>query len=67
MIAAVMQWPRVRNTIEVRSFLGFPGYYRRFVQNFSKIRTPLPNLTRKTTKYDGLTSARKPFKSLRRD
>ncbi|GJU34534.1 putative reverse transcriptase domain-containing protein [Tanacetum coccineum] len=33
---------------EVRSFLGLAGYYRRFIENFSKIAKPLTILTQKT-------------------
>jgi len=51
-IEVVTHWPRPKNPTEVRSFLGLAGYYRRFVQNFSKISTPLTNLTRKVTKYE---------------
>ena len=51
-IEAVANWPRPKNPTEVRSFLGLAGYYRRFVQDFSKIATPLTNLTRKVTKYE---------------
>ena len=51
-IEDVTNWPRPKKPKEVRSFLGLAGYYRRFVQNFSKIATPLINLTRKVTKYE---------------
>jgi transposase InsO family protein len=46
-IAALKDWPTPRNATEVRSFLGFCSFYRRFIQGFSKIATPLYNLTRK--------------------
>ena len=52
MIEAVTNWRRPKNPTEVRSSLGLAGYYRRFVQNFSKIATLLTNLTRKVTKYE---------------
>ena len=46
-IAAVVDWPRPSNVIEVRSFLGMAGYYRRFVKDFAKIASPLTQLLRK--------------------
>lgn len=44
-IEALKTWPRPRNLKELKSFLGFAGYYRRFVQDFSKITRPLNDLT----------------------
>ncbi|GKC40508.1 putative reverse transcriptase domain-containing protein, partial [Tanacetum coccineum] len=37
---------------EVRSFLRLAGYYRRFIENFSKIAKPLTSLTQKNQKYE---------------
>ena len=45
-IDAVLNWSRPTSATEVRSFLALAGYYRRFVEGFSKIVTPLINLTR---------------------
>jgi hypothetical protein len=36
---------------EVRSFLGFAGYYRRFIEGFSKIARPMIELHRKDKKF----------------
>ena len=47
-IEAVKEWDQPRNVTEVRSFLGLTGYYRRFIENFSKIACPMTNLLKKT-------------------
>uniref|UniRef100_A0A2N9GSP6 Reverse transcriptase domain-containing protein n=1 Tax=Fagus sylvatica TaxID=28930 RepID=A0A2N9GSP6_FAGSY len=51
-IEAVVNWVRSTNVSEVRSFLGLAGYYRRFVEGFSRIATPLTRLTRKNAKFE---------------
>ena len=40
-IAALKEWQPPSNIKELRSFLGFAGYYRRFVRNYSSIVKPL--------------------------
>ena len=40
-IEAVTEWPRPTTVTEVRSFLGFVSYYRRFIPTFSKVAKPL--------------------------
>lgn len=44
-IEALKTWPVPKNLKELRSFLGFSGYYRRFVKDYSKIIKPLNDLT----------------------
>ncbi|GAV75625.1 hypothetical protein CFOL_v3_19103, partial [Cephalotus follicularis] len=46
-VEAVKDWKRPMNASEVRSFLGLAGYYRRFVERFFRIATPLTSLTQK--------------------
>ena len=50
-IEAIVDWKPPTNVTEVRSFLGLAGYYRKFVEGFSKIATPLTKLTRKEEKF----------------
>ena len=40
----VVNWPTPTTPEDVRRFLGFVGYYRRFIHNFSKISRPLTDL-----------------------
>lgn len=40
-LAKVKNWPIPQNPEEVRQFLGFAGYYRKFIHDFSKIARPL--------------------------
>ncbi|GJZ82344.1 putative reverse transcriptase domain-containing protein [Tanacetum coccineum] len=51
-IEAVKNWKAPRTPIEVRSFLGLAGYYRRFIENFSKIAKSLTILTQKCKTFD---------------
>ena len=43
-IKAVTEWQQHTTVTEVRSFLGFVSYYRRFIPNFSKVAKPLNKL-----------------------
>ncbi|GJT90838.1 putative reverse transcriptase domain-containing protein [Tanacetum coccineum] len=52
-IEAVKNWKSPRTPTKVRSFLGLAGYYRMFIENFSKIAKPLTILTQKSLP-DGL-------------
>ena len=64
-IEAIMNWERPKTPTEVRSFMGLAGYYRRFVQDFSKIATPLTKLTRKNEKFEWNDKWEASFQELR--
>ncbi|KAL0536137.1 hypothetical protein IC582_025071 [Cucumis melo] len=50
-IEAVTSWPRPSTVSEIHSFLGLAGYYRRFIEDFSRIASLLTQLTRKGTPF----------------
>jgi hypothetical protein len=51
-VKAIMEWPMPKNDHEVRRFMGIDGYYRRFVEGFSKIEKPITTLQRKGVRYE---------------
>ena len=64
-IEAVVNWKPPKNVSEVRSFLGLAGYYRKFVERFSKITTPLTNLLKKDQKFEWSGTCQHSFEELR--
>ena len=46
-VLGVLKWPVPTKVKHVQAFLGFTNFYRRFIQDFVKIVTPLTTLTRK--------------------
>ncbi|KAM6569693.1 hypothetical protein CsatB_017678 [Cannabis sativa] len=50
-IESVKDWLRPKTVTEITSFLGLAGYYRQFVEGFSKISTPLIELPKKSQRF----------------
>ena len=51
-VEAVMSLGRLKLVFEIRSFLGLAGYYRRFIEDFSQLATPLIRLTWTGVKFE---------------
>ncbi|XP_052184353.1 uncharacterized protein LOC127796310 [Diospyros lotus] len=64
-IATVANWKQPRSVTEIKSFLGLAGYYRKFVEGFSKITTPLTKLTQKGVKFDWSERCEESFQKLK--
>ena len=65
-IEAIWNWEVPKNVTEVRSFLGMAGYYRRFVEGFSKIAGPMTKLLRKNVPFSWTEEAQQSFEELKR-
>ena len=65
-VEAVMSWERPKSVFEIRSFLGLVGYYRRFIEDFSRIAAPMTRLTRKEVKFEWDDRCEEAFKDLKR-
>ncbi|WMV09328.1 hypothetical protein MTR67_002713 [Solanum verrucosum] len=58
-------WPRPLSLLDIRSFLGLVGYYRRFVEGFSLIASPLTTLIQKKAKFIWFEEYEKSFQKLK--
>ena len=64
-VEAVSKWATPTSVTKIRHFLGLAGYYRRFVEGFSRIAAPLTSLMRKGKKYEWTKKCTKSFQELK--
>ncbi|GJV43903.1 putative reverse transcriptase domain-containing protein [Tanacetum coccineum] len=50
-IKSIKDWATPKSPTRIRQFLGLAGYYRRFIEGFSKIAKPMTKLTQKKVKF----------------
>ena len=62
----VMSWERLKSVFEIHIFLGLAGYYRRFIEDFSRLAVPMTRLTRKGVKFEWDDLCEKAFQELKR-
>nr|GFB43747.1 reverse transcriptase domain-containing protein [Tanacetum cinerariifolium] len=51
-IEVVKDWESLKSPIEIRKFLRLTGYYRRFIEGFSKVTRPMTKLTQRKVKFE---------------
>ncbi|GJT83891.1 putative reverse transcriptase domain-containing protein [Tanacetum coccineum] len=51
-IESIKDWASPKTPTEIHQFLGLAGYYRRFIEGFSKIARPMTKLTQKSVKFE---------------
>ena len=68
-VAAVAKWPMPTKAPDSRSFLGFTGYYQRFIKNYSCIAKPLHKLVAdveaRHTEYEWSEACQEAFNALK--
>ena len=65
-VDTVKNWPAPRDVTELRSFLGLASYYRRFIQDFATVASPMHQLTHKGQPFLWTQSCNDAFHQLRR-
>jgi hypothetical protein len=65
-VAAVVNWKRPTSITKIRSFLELAGYYRRFIEGFSKIARPMTILLQKDKKFEWTNACERNFCELKR-
>nr|GFC87255.1 retrotransposon protein, putative, Ty3-gypsy subclass [Tanacetum cinerariifolium] len=51
-IKSIKDWASLKTPTEICQFLGLAGYYRRFIEGFSKIAKSMTKLTQKNVNFD---------------
>ncbi|GJU24756.1 putative reverse transcriptase domain-containing protein [Tanacetum coccineum] len=64
-IESIKDWASPKSPTEIRQFLGLAGYYRRFIEGFSKIAKPMTKLTQKKVKFEWGDKQEAAFKLLK--
>ncbi|MCU5933464.1 hypothetical protein H3U10_19950, partial [Clostridioides difficile] len=65
-VESVTKWTPPKTVSQIRSFLGLAGYYRRFIENFSRIARPMTQLLKKDEKFKWTAECDKSFEELKR-
>jgi hypothetical protein len=64
-VSAVRDWPTPTTLCDVRAFIGFSNFYRRFIKDFSSIARPLHDLTKKDVPWQWQTEQQHAFDTLK--
>jgi hypothetical protein len=65
-IQDVLSWNAPTSVREIRTFLGLAGYYRRFIEGFSKISKPMTKLLEKDKKFKWTPAYEASFQELKK-
>ena len=66
MIQAIKDWPTPTSVINISSFLGLAGYYRKFIEKLSIIACPMAALQKKASKFLWTAKCEESFQKLKK-
>jgi hypothetical protein len=64
-IKSIMEWTTPKDILDIRSFMGLEGYYRRFIKGFSKIGCPITTVQKKGIKFTWTQKCEESFQTLK--
>ena len=64
-VEVILEWKPPRNVMELHSFLGLAGYYRRFVKGFSMTVAPMTRLLQKNVRFEWSEKCQASFEKLK--
>ena len=64
-VKSVTEWPVPKTRTQVKAFLGLTGYYRKFVQGYSRVALPLTEATRNTPRFEWGPEQQRAFDQLK--
>jgi hypothetical protein len=65
-VKAIVEWTKPTSVFKIQSFLGLAGYYRRFIEGFSKLSGPFTCLTKKNARYVWTNKCEHSFQELKK-
>jgi hypothetical protein len=65
-VAAILDWKAPKDVQGIKSFIGMVGYYRRFIEGFSKIARPMTALLAKKVEFKWTPACQESFEMLNR-
>jgi hypothetical protein len=65
-VKSVLSWNTPQNVLDIRSFLGLAGYYRQFIEGFSKIAKPMTELLEKGKTFEWMPRREASFQELKK-
>jgi hypothetical protein len=65
-VAAILYWKAPKDVRGIKSFIGMAGYYRRFIEGFSKIARPMTALLAKKVEFKWTPACQESFETLKR-